>query len=572
MSDFKPGLKIYLGIIIATVIFTLFAVFGSHLKVTSADPCEGYTVLKDMVPSVLTGREYPCGVAESYIISPGMPEDHNEVLMFYTKHSNVAVYADGECIYEIKTDPRGLWELSPGHVWNKIPLLNYEGAKLEIVIIPVYKQVIGRSVTFYLGNGDDIRSAANKQSWASTFIAQIVIITGLFFILFVPMFRGQSRKGKDLLLLGLFSVEMGLWGVMEQDSFLLMDIDPVAATTTIFLLLMIMPSSLLWYFRETLSHPDHPLWNVTVGFNIVAMLLVLLGEITTLAHVRQTIILTHLQMVVTIACLTYMFVLENRERKNDRFMRRMFFGVGMSFAGALIDVALYYINEDIPRFAMILGFLFFIYFMGTNMLIEARNLVDAGSKAVSYEKIAFHDQLTGAMNRAAFSYDTGAPEFKKEGCIVVMFDLNNLKAVNDNLGHDKGDIYIKESARILQECFGPMGSVYRMGGDEFCSLIHDKPLEAVRGAVKKMREACDKWNASSKDIVMQIACGYQLYDFRMDYDIADTGRRADKLMYHNKLELKQMLKTAHSDVADTETKETPSAAESVSEETISPTI
>ena len=49
------------------------------------------------------------------------------------------------------------------------------------------------------------------------------------------------------------------------------------------------------------------------------------------------------------------------------------------------------------------------------------------------------------------------------------------------------------------------------------------------------------YNRENTDILIRIACGYELFDKRLDYDINDTSRRADRMMYHEKFSMKQQL-------------------------------
>jgi diguanylate cyclase (GGDEF)-like protein len=59
----------------------------------------------------------------------------------------------------------------------------------------------------------------------------------------------------------------------------------------------------------------------------------------------------------------------------------------------------------------------------------------------------------------------------KKNYAVVVFDLNGLKKVNDTLGHEEGDCYIKEFGQVLKKTFQDYGFVGRTGGDEFQVLI-----------------------------------------------------------------------------------------------------
>lgn len=120
-----------------------------------------------------------------------------------------------------------------------------------------------------------------------------------------------------------------------------------------------------------------------------------------------------------------------------------------------------------------------------------------------------------------------------------MFDLNDLKKCNDTQGHEQGDRYIMCGTQIIKESFGDIGKCYRMGGDEFCVLLENVSLEECGQRVKRLKELVEEHNKAYPDeFPVQIACGYEIYDEKTDFDFGDTLRRADKMMYHEKFIMK----------------------------------
>lgn len=81
-------------------------------------------------------------------------------------------------------------------------------------------------------------------------------------------------------------------------------------------------------------------------------------------------------------------------------------------------------------------------------------------------RLAFFDPLTATYNRTWFNYNihSNSKEF------LVIVDLNNLKGINDTLGHQKGDNYILQTVKTLKS----FGNVVRYGGDEFIVLCKSK--------------------------------------------------------------------------------------------------
>ncbi|MEJ0098746.1 MAG: GGDEF domain-containing protein [Pseudomonadota bacterium] len=96
---------------------------------------------------------------------------------------------------------------------------------------------------------------------------------------------------------------------------------------------------------------------------------------------------------------------------------------------------------------------------------------------VELERRATHDSLTGLMNRAGFEQQLEAfVTPRADGQVLVYFDLDRFKAVNDGAGHAAGDKLLVAVARIVRDCVRTDDICGRLGGDEFCILLQECPL------------------------------------------------------------------------------------------------
>lgn len=147
------------------------------------------------------------------------------------------------------------------------------------------------------------------------------------------------------------------------------------------------------------------------------------------------------------------------------------------------------------------------------------------------------DGLTGVKNNSAYSeYENKlnlhinegkAPEFA-----IALFDINNLKYVNDTYGHKAGDDYIKKGCKIICQTF-KHSPVFRVGGDEFVAILQEDDLSNSEIIINAFREE-NKKRADDGDIV--IAAGIAVYNG--DLNVSTVFERADAEMYKNKKQLK----------------------------------
>ena len=146
-------------------------------------------------------------------------------------------------------------------------------------------------------------------------------------------------------------------------------------------------------------------------------------------------------------------------------------------------------------------------------------------------KVAHRSQLTGLMNRRAYSeeLDKLSDNLPKECCLVVL-DINGLKHVNDTYGHKTGDRLIKAAAECLRQAFPGIETIYRVGGDEFCVIMYDKKQKTER-CIEELDKLTLAW--SEPDIEgFTISHGIASTEDHEDIDAMVSD--ADKKMYEHK--------------------------------------
>lgn len=166
--------------------------------------------------------------------------------------------------------------------------------------------------------------------------------------------------------------------------------------------------------------------------------------------------------------------------------------------------------------------------------------------------LAYVDLLTGQGNKTAYMRKVSELEEQlaqqpEASFGIVVFDLNDLKRINDAIGHDMGDLYIKTAVRYMQEAFEG-STIYRIGGDEFVVLVLPPELEQIDQQAALFEEKLDEYNRLSDEFPsdISVALGWTKYDRGSDACVKDTFCRADALMYQNKRAKKTCSASGHS--------------------------
>lgn len=153
------------------------------------------------------------------------------------------------------------------------------------------------------------------------------------------------------------------------------------------------------------------------------------------------------------------------------------------------------------------------------------------------------DPLTNVKNRQAYINRTEQineliAQKKMKEFAVAVFDINNLKIINDNLGHEAGDEYICNCCNFLCGIF-KKSPVFRIGGDEFAILLQNKDYKdrdyLFMILENRMKEISEKETMISNRVSVAYGCSKYIPS---DTDISMVFNRADELMYQKKKEMK----------------------------------
>lgn len=159
-------------------------------------------------------------------------------------------------------------------------------------------------------------------------------------------------------------------------------------------------------------------------------------------------------------------------------------------------------------------------------------------------QLAYTDKLTDTYNNTAYIHSiceineliaNGETKFS-----VSAIDLNGLKNINDNYGHDSGNKLLITASDIICKAFG-RENVYRTGGDEFAVILTNDNIDNLLEYEERFYQLMKEPHG---DVLVSAALGSAVYDSETDIKFENVFKRADELMYIRKKEMKKKGETS----------------------------
>lgn len=242
-----------------------------------------------------------------------------------------------------------------------------------------------------------------------------------------------------------------------------------------------------------------------------------------------------LQVVLFTATAIYPLIKAVKMEGQDKLRYR---AVGLSGLFMTIFIVLQTKYPFLPFYAI--GCLVATCIIHTFVVIDEKE--EYNRELWSVRKMAYKDPLTKVKNNTAYIESKklldqliSAKELGNFG--VAVFDVNNLKSVNDLLGHEEGDKYIQKASRLICNTF-THSPVFRIGGDEFVAFLEGEDYDNRESLFRTFNEKVQN-NVHTLGVV--VSGGLEIYDPEKDKSYDELFERADRRMYDRKLELKKMI-------------------------------
>lgn len=200
------------------------------------------------------------------------------------------------------------------------------------------------------------------------------------------------------------------------------------------------------------------------------------------------------------------------------------------FANLAIGITSFKVDNTIKlTWVLIVNTLFFVILQIYMFYKNYQKIKEENTKSEIYREMIEVDALTSVNNRYSFEEKIKQIKLKPEKCIIITADLNNLKLINDFIGHDAGDKAIKGVASYLKETL-PNALIYRTGGDEFILILKDNFDISI---IDKINRTVNVPTVSDK-IQISFSIGHATYNPKKELSLDEVLKISDKNMYIDK--------------------------------------
>lgn len=490
---------------------------------------------------------------QDYVLQTTFEQTENNVcLAFQTEFAGAEVYVGSKMVYS--TDEHTASPQNSIFPYDapapQIHFVNLEsvsnGTVLKIYVSLFHGDDSNGISNIIYGKSEDIIDYVFKNDFLGIFLCVALFVCSFIMLVYHLAFRKVITL-KALKYAACFAIIFSLYAISGCTAFSALAITGGIEFYTVKCLAysaMFLP--LILFFSENTKYrsTDVFLQGMAVAQAAVTIIIALLSafKIADLYYTHIYVqILSFVQCLLIIGVLIYDIAKRSEKKASDITMLVIY---SVLFVGMILE-SITGIGKSIP----IIWAVSCLFFVIAIMTVSMRNIAETLKLSAEVEtigKIAYTDGLTGVGNTAAFQNKLKHLEIIKinyKSIGIVQFDVNNLKVINDNLGHEMGDLLITDGSGIIKKAFEAIGDVYRVGGDEFVAVVcGNNAMADCSLALNNFEDYIEAYNrVDSHKFLLQIAYGVEFYSSDTDdrhLTLKEVQKRADAKMYDKKREMK----------------------------------
>ena len=464
-------------------------------------------------------------------------------------HAGLRIFADNAVI-EVAVDGKAVYEygrenfmsgrtVGSGYHFVDLPA-DAAGRKIAITVTFAEAFVSSSRPNIELTAGMDMYRKFVSEAAGVLFINLFLLLLGIVLFIVSIAFVSVSKDYLEFTGLSIFSVVAALWGLC---SLKLPEIIGVSITVNSILEYTLLYSAPMVFLivilssRREISRTKKNVLQILLLICAVFFITVMLFFFTNVMHLQRLRRVFDIVVVsVGIAAIIFTRIPKKRKKSSDRLFELLLIilvGTGVYemfrkdirsiFPGAaFLKLDLFAVGILIFVIGTIISYLSGIY---RRALDEQEVLVLKGLASI--------DSMTGLSNRKKANSVLAELDSSKEPYLILSFDLNGLKTVNDRYGHETGDSMILTFSKLLSSVFSDSAELFRMGGDEFIAVLKNENIETVSASMRKF-VSLEKEASANEPYDVDCSFGAALSAEFEEPRSEEVLRLSDKRMYEMK--------------------------------------
>ena len=444
--------------------------------------------------------------------------------------NSYSVYLDGALLYSHTPGP---FEHGGVVQWVSLPDTDLTGRTLTV-------SSPSQGLTVLVGDYSDLLLHYRNANVPTLLFSGFFLVLGSLIWLLSLGARAAigGHRLRTLRYLSALVLLVSLWVCMDAAVLQLVGLSGPVMYVLAMYAFMAMPPLMIQFYRSMME-TDSPVLRLLLRLHLLDLCLCGLLQALGIAPLHEMLHLTHVLMIATLLALLRQMVLWLRSafRRQAQLMLGGFAALGYCCAAAFLD---YYLGgQQLYLILFSVGILLYVASLLAVSIGYVYQEMVKSSQMRYYQKMANTDLMTQVASRTAFEERVRQTPHLAGSCACIVVDINNLKQVNDTMGHSAGDGLICSAAECILTVFEPLGACYRMGGDEFAVLLENMTADQVSKALTQL-DLCISQGNLTQSVPLSVAVGHAM---GQDAPIQTLFEQADAAMYRNKSQMKRRVAT-----------------------------
>lgn len=453
------------------------------------------------------------------------------VLTFRAIMQNVKIEVDGEIVLDLNNNKAVTNKSTLGTYWVFYEIPNeFLGKEFKIILNSNYDFYSGYlSEVFLLYKGQQKSFLFNNDYRSLVYLIAIIII--VIYLILTGVIMIKNKNDYSIFCFSIFMLNFIVWLMSESGMILLFTDKTYILTRTQYNMMNLLQLTMVMWLDFHVNHSYRKYTNILKNLIFINVIVLFLLSFYNIIENKLFLKFIHLTILFEVIVYSYIYYKEYKRNVIQNIKSKILVVI-LVFVFAIVELILYYKddNMDIELFSRTGLFCTAIVFF-INYYISYKSSERLRSEKDYLSKIAYRDNMTNAYNRAAFNLDV---DRQINEYIIISFDCNSLKEVNDTLGHIYGDEVIINTYICIEKSFGKYGKTYRMGGDEFITIIENININ-IENCKKEFYNEVKNVNDKVK---YDFSISMGIYSAYNNMPIEEAMKISDKLMYIDKQSMK----------------------------------